>query len=291
MTAVEVVVSAERMRGAMRVRGLPEPDLAITKQALSGLSSKWHQRIGLHLAAITKASDDQDSLEILAWMAKLTQKALPVGELSAEAIDLLPDPGLAHAWFELLQPHRPAVDESTTLVGDSSPLPSASTVDPLWHGPAKVKVFGKKAGLTFELGRTRTSQTHPGGRHTVSIDAAPSLGDVYDWSHKIQLQLSPEELLQVLAVLMGYLGSFEAVGHGPEHNKRITVRPQTLPSPPGFLFMVAQGSRTLLVPATPETGMQIVALLLQSVLLQFPHLSSDTVLSMCRRIAALRGSP
>lgn len=73
----------------------------------------------------------------------------------------------------------------------------------------KKHVYGASAALCFEEDITR------GGSHTVSIDAADLVTSrQYNWKEKIRLQLTPDELIVVGAVLFGMIPCCEYKNHG-----------------------------------------------------------------------------
>ena len=79
-------------------------------------------------------------------------------------------------------------------------------------------VYGGKAGLCFEAGRTRH------GEPTVFVDAAVKTGPVrpsegqkmYDWPNKVRLMVTRNELPVVAAVMLGVLPFAEFKNHGPQ---------------------------------------------------------------------------
>lgn len=112
----------------------------------------------------------------------------------------------------------------------------------------KVKCFGKSTGMTLEATIAQKTQTP-----TVNIELAPRFPGKKEinWSEKIAVQLSAEELVLCSGVLLGYLPGtkFSREDKGIEierQNKSIYIkatqghgRLYSLPVPMGLVFQVS----------------------------------------------------
>ncbi len=112
----------------------------------------------------------------------------------------------------------------------------------------QVKLFGRDAAHTLEIGPHRRSN-HFLGVQVVTIESARALGSGgYDWAHKLTVQLTPEEMPGALAVLMNLCPSVRFGQHGPARDKFVELRRQD----GGMVLVTAQGSSVYAVPA--KTG-------------------------------------
>lgn len=129
------------------------------------------------------------------------------------------------------------------------------------------KVFAQSGALTISEAKTRA------GEYTVQIDAAqPLVGGsrlAYDWPKKIVLQLSPGEMLQVLALLERQIPTLQLMGHGVAHDKFAQFAVQE-----GKYFVrIGQKSRfTVALPIYPPDAIRIVSLLYKQLITNDPHL-------------------
>jgi len=77
----------------------------------------------------------------------------------------------------------------------------------------KLHLYGQNAAVTIE---GSSKQTQDGAYYTVNLDVAPKPDDRVDWSRKISLQLSPQELVLMCGILLGYApkAHFQRPGKG-----------------------------------------------------------------------------
>lgn len=77
----------------------------------------------------------------------------------------------------------------------------------------KLHLYGAAAAITIE---GSSKQTQDGTYHTVNLDVAPKPDDRVDWSRKISMQLSPNELVLLCGILLGYAPNahFQRPGKG-----------------------------------------------------------------------------
>lgn len=93
-------------------------------------------------------------------------------------------------------------------------------------GWVSVRIFGKTAAHTLEISNHRRSRQFL-GVNVVSIESArPLANGGYDWNNKLSLQLTPEEMPEVIAVLLGLVGEVTFSNHGSDRNKSVTFKNQ-----------------------------------------------------------------
>ena len=146
--------------------------------------------------------------------------------------------------------------------------------DTLAH-QAKVRCFGNRAALTAEATWLTREGVEP--VPTMNLEVAPRNGADVDWSKKIVLQLSEQELPLLCAVFMGYLSAL----HLKRPGKGIELERQT-----GGIFIKASAGRGTLyaLPASPGDAFRLNALFLTR-LKQQTRIDDGTLL-----LAALRGA-
>ena len=150
-------------------------------------------------------------------------------------------------------------------------------------GRLRLRLFGQSAAHTLEV----TSHRRGGdflGAHVVSIDSAPALaaGAGYDWARKLTLQLTPEEMPAVLAVLMGLAPAVRFDHHGAGRDKFFEVRRQQ----GGLVIVTGQHSLSYAVPVPTATGYYVLALFCRAMAMGgapgTPALSVSDVLGLAR---------
>lgn len=81
--------------------------------------------------------------------------------------------------------------------------------------------YAGKAALCWEIGTTKS------GEPTVFLQACPAVSEkVYNWKAKITVQLSIEEMRQILMVILHYQKNFKATAHGQNNDKGFEVEDQ-----------------------------------------------------------------
>jgi len=169
--------------------------------------------------------------------------------------------------FERLAPGAPAIPAS------AKPAPPAG----------RLRLFGKSAAHTLEVSAHRRGSDFS-GVHVVSIDSAPALpaGAGYDWARKLTLQLTPEEMPAVLAVLMGLAPAVRFAHHGPKRDKFFEVRRQAS----SLVIVTGQQAVSLAVPVPVASGYYVLALFCRAMAMGGapgqPALSVSDVLGLAR---------
>lgn len=157
---------------------------------------------------------------------------------------------------------------------------------PQWQNPniqvgdqkANKHVYGAKGALCFEPDETRA------GIHTICMDAADSTGTrQYDWSNKLRLQLTRDELLDVAAVLFGLIPSCEGKNHGEDNSKGFSLKNQS-----GKLFMrvFAKGFKPKAIPIFPADAFYVAQMFLEQMRKNAPGLSANEILLTLQRVHA-----
>jgi len=142
--------------------------------------------------------------------------------------------------------------------------------------------YGKSA---FQVEQSITKDE----RHTVMLESAVKLAPNdpndkrYDWAQKLSFQLSQEELPFFIGVFLGIIPSVRFDMHGPDKSKFFEVINQ------GTKYFLKNGSadRGLKVaPVSIVEGFQFGLLGLNQYTKNYPHLSSDAVLTSIRMLLA-----
>ena len=114
----------------------------------------------------------------------------------------------------------------------------------------RLRLYGKAAAHTLEVTAHRRGGDFL-GVHVVSIDSAPALpsGAGYDWTRKLVIQLTPEEMPAIIATLMGLTPSVRFGNHGAGRSKFIEVRRQE----GGLVIVTGEKSLSYSVPVPTAT--------------------------------------
>lgn len=146
----------------------------------------------------------------------------------------------------------------------------------------KLKVYAKKAALSFELDKLR-SRGVGAQKWTVTVEAAIATApQTYDWNSKIIVQVMERELPDLLAVLMGWCQTWSISGHGTKHDKSLSVGIQTAGN---MAFKVTEGARSIIVPIPWDHAYLLIELTLKALRLNSPHMTSDSILHVTKAIA------
>lgn len=146
-------------------------------------------------------------------------------------------------------------------------------------------VYGSKAALCFSEAQTRTQ-----ARATVNIEGALLLSgptSQFDWQHKIIIQLSPEEMFLVLAVINGKIPQVQFAGHGAQHDKLLEFQRQQANY---FVRLVQRGRSPVAVPMPALQALNLTSLLLQQIKHNHPHLTRDDMGAMEDQLVRMHGA-
>ena len=97
--------------------------------------------------------------------------------------------------------------------------------------PLSHKIFRGSIALEAQLGETRITDARPKPISTVNLVAASAINHSdkrhatgYDWENNaLRLQVSPREMCDVLATLLGYRESVEFTHHGTQRDKSYSI--------------------------------------------------------------------
>ena len=144
----------------------------------------------------------------------------------------------------------------------------------------QLKIYGRRAALTIEATATRTD-AYP----TLSIEAAEKTGErkAFDWSRKITVQLTRQELPPFVAALLGLSGAFEAKYHGPGRNKGIVLERQAA----NLYLKVSEAGRVIGVPIGYADGVHLTAFALERLKACHPSLDSQSLLTILKHTRGL----
>ena len=153
----------------------------------------------------------------------------------------------------------------------STPLPTTPKPE---YGLA-CHIYGKQAALYFSVDTTRS------GQPTLMLEAAlATTPRSYNWPEKIRIQLTPEELLNVVSVLLNLLPHCEYSAHGPEHDKGFSLTHQgnTI-----FCRVFAKNQGLRAVPIPLEEAFRVVALGIRQIQQSTPWLDTTGLLALLKR--------
>lgn len=161
---------------------------------------------------------------------------------------------------------------------------NADSSTPADGGAARVKeylshhVYGNKAALCWNVDETRA------GEPTIRLEAAKSIGErKYDWSTKIAIQFTRDELTVTLAVLTGALDKVEGKNHGigDQAGKGFEIVDQ---GKNFFVRVFAPNAGACAVPMTPEDAFTVCSILLKQMQQGKPWLNAQDLIALAHRI-------
>lgn len=138
-------------------------------------------------------------------------------------------------------------------------------------------VYGSSVAVAFESAKNRV------GTACLQVEAAQRGVSGFDWTRKIALQLSDQEVLGVVAVLRGWRSQFEVLNHGAERNKYLTLKRQE--SGPGWLISVRRGKEARVCPIPAFAAFRVVGLAIEVLQANAPQLDVKTLLEIAQGLA------
>lgn len=192
--------------------------------------------------------------------------------------------GSLHPQYVNGQPDRkvktPEREEHNTMDRQQDQKEQQAKSDMVNHADQKrfkekesIKIFGQKAALTIEEDITQ------GGFHTIAIDAASMTAPKqYDWTNKIRIQVTRNELPALLSVFLGIISAVEYKNHGPENNKGFAFEDQG-DKIFGKVFS-KEGVRAL--PITPEDSYFMSMIMARQLAKNYPVTSLSEIMAMLR---------
>ncbi|KRW83764.1 hypothetical protein [Marinobacter sp. P4B1] len=138
-------------------------------------------------------------------------------------------------------------------------------------------VYGGKAALTWSADETRN------GEPTIRLEGAKSIGErQYDWSNKIAVQFTRDELTCAVATLTGALPKMEGKNHGvgDQTGKGFEIVDQGTNF---FVKVFAPNAGVCAVPMTPEDAFTVTSIILKQMRKGKPWLSGQDLIMLAAR--------
>lgn len=138
-------------------------------------------------------------------------------------------------------------------------------------------VYGGKAALTWSADETRN------GEPTIRLEGAKAVGErQYDWSSKIAVQFTRDELTCAVATLTGALPKMEGKNHGvgDQTGKGFEIVDQGTNF---FVKVFAPNAGVCAVPMTPEDAFTVTSILLKQMRKGKPWLSGQDLIMLAAR--------
>ena len=167
------------------------------------------------------------------------------------------------------------------------PLMSGDAASPPQGARQSIHVYGKKAAVTVEADTTRR------GRATVAIDGAVAKGGGhFDWGSKVRVQLTPNELVELTAVLLGALDECRFDNRGDHGEKGLSLERQGQGSQARFFLRVfARGASPCAVPISAPDALWIVGLCTSQLRASFPWMDQPNIEGLIRSVYCPRSTP
>jgi hypothetical protein len=137
-------------------------------------------------------------------------------------------------------------------------------------------VYGGKGSLCFNNSITRSGKCH-----TISLDGANATGPkTYNWSEKISVQLTEQELPMVVALFLGYRNKVEYSNHGESNNKGFSFERQEGGKIFAKVWAKDKGQRA--VPIMPSDVFWVGNMMYQQLKKNLPEIGDTALLAMLR---------
>lgn len=148
-------------------------------------------------------------------------------------------------------------------------------------GRLQVRLFGRESAHTLEIGPHRRGASFMGAQ-VVTIESARALpeGGGYDWSDKLMLQLTPEEMPLAVAVLMNLSPSARFSQHGAERDKFAELRRQE----GGLVLVTGQGAAVYAVPVKTGALYYMLSLFCRAMARGLPGSSVAEVMALVKAV-------
>lgn len=140
-------------------------------------------------------------------------------------------------------------------------------------GPSK-HVYGGSGALCFQVSMPDEQK---GGEWGIHIEGTKGANRQYDWKNKINIRFNEGEIPLFLAVLLGYLPSFEGKAHGPANDKSFSIENQGRQ----FFVKVRHKDKTVAVPVPLGDAWWLSTMFLK-VLMKLTGLSETTLIGLVK---------
>jgi hypothetical protein len=135
--------------------------------------------------------------------------------------------------------------------------------------------YGKSAAIEFVCDETRKQQINTITMHAASTRPAGERG--YDWDNKTIIQLPRNELLDVVAIMLGMIPRGEFDQTGLHSAKSYTVEHQ---NEKVFFMVMERGKPIRAVGLCPEDTYQVVALFLKQLKNNSPWMTTSEIIDL-----------
>lgn len=225
--------------------------------------------------ALREANDNTGAMNFL---TRLIASKSPARNQAPSGRQASPSAASSAAMPEAPQREEPPMPEPERSYNE------ADNSTPAEGGSARVKdylshhVYGGKAALCWNVDETRA------GEPTIRLEAARSIGErKYDWSTKIGIQFTRDELTVTLAVLTGALDKVEGKNHGigDQAGKGFEIVDQ---GKNFFVRVFAPNAGACAVPMTPEDAFTVCSILLKQMQQGKPWLNAQDLIALAHRI-------
>jgi len=182
------------------------------------------------------------------------------------------------------QQRQQTAEHSAQQQGGNNPPPRQHAERPAPQGQGAERefishhVYGGKAALCWDVDKTKN------GDDTIRLEAAKAIGErKYDWSSKISIQLTRDELPCVAAVFLGILPETDGRNHGvgDQQGKGFEIQHQGNKL---FVKVFAPQKPPCAVPVSPEDAFTVASLLVRQIRKGKPWLSGNDIMTMLRAI-------
>lgn len=247
---------------------MPAPSVIQTKLALAELDESQSFEFRERLQRIGRGTEStQDLDQLVAW----SRKAMEIVEVAP--VKIVPQQFTK-------APNRSAPANEDDLSG----IPQVKAQYERSH-----HVYSGSGGMTVEL-RTFPpdgADARTEGAWTIQIEMAKAAGkNKFDWEHKVVFMLTKRELPLFAASLMGWLPVVEFANHGPSNDKKLVIKDQQA----HLFFEMKQGKKTIQMRVGGEEMFTVTSMVIKALNMNAPHLDSQSILQMIRRIGGMYGS-
>lgn len=142
-----------------------------------------------------------------------------------------------------------------------------------------IRLFGSTAAHTLEISDHRRASNFL-GVSVVVIESAHPAPPGFDWENKLSIQLTPEEMPEVIAVLLGIRKEAIFSNHGTDRNKSVTFRNQDN----GILIVTSRRSSKYSVPVKTSVVYYLLDLFCRAMVEGSPGRSTSDVIATVRGV-------
>lgn len=177
---------------------------------------------------------------------------------------------------------RPAPQSNQQRASDAEPAGQEryGNIDTVIAGEAIVqtKIYGGKGVMQFEVVRPMSTKR---SAITLMIEGTKGANKQYNWSNKVVLQCTPEEVVQLAAVLHGIIGQCKFANHGLKNDKAFEIINQG----ESFFMKIWSGDKDSMasVPMPRQWAGTLGLMVMSAVKRMYPGQSTSDILTSLRR--------